>query len=472
MNEQARKTIEDNKLIQKGDRVLVCVSGGPDSMALFHVMLDLRERYDIELVVAHLDHMLRGKQSAADAAFVKKIVSGFNLPFVAEKIDVKKIARESKMSIEEAAREARYDFYMRAAEDSKANKIATGHNMDDQAETVLMRLLRGSGSRGLSGIPYKRRLGNIFVIRPLLDIKREEIENYLKKRGLPSRTDASNLETFYIRNRIRHALIPLIEKEFNPRIKENLSFIAQNMSDETDYLDRTAKRLLCRLAVRTKTKIDINISDLSRSHIALRRLIVRQAICFLKGDLKKITYRHWLEIEAILSEKNKSGIDLPGGIKVKRQQGTLAFFKGRDTDKKHRPRLEKSIAMNIPGKVVIPELGVILESQITSSRPRFKKGRKKRRIEYVDGDMICAPLKIRTRRKGDRMRPLGMKSFKKLHDIFVDEKVPRFERDSIPLVISGNRILWAVGVKLSEDCRVRGCTQKIVRLTAVHVSQK
>ncbi len=462
---QVQNTIANKGLIKKGDRVLVCVSGGPDSIALLHLMVDLRKHYDIELAVAHLDHMLRGRQSAADANFVKRITAKLGIPFVIEKKNVKKIANSPKMSIEERAREARYNFYQRAAKKTGANKIATGHNMDDQAETILMRFVKGSGSRGLSGIPYKRQLGHTQVIRPLLDVKRADIEEYLKKHRLPSRVDASNFKTFYLRNKIRHILMPFLEKEFNPKIKENLKSIAKNLSNESDYLGTVARRLYKHLTSGTKARIEISLRDLLRQHIALQPLIVREIICSLKGDLKRITYRHWQEIESILTYKDKWSIDLPGKIKVNKKGGRLIFMT-KDITQKHLPRFKKSAKLNIPGKTVIPELGINLSSEIVTSIPRFKKGRKGGRIEYVNGDLLKPPLKIRTRHKGDRMRPLGMEFSKKLHDIFVDEKVPQEIRDRIPLIISGNKILWVVGLKLAGDSEVNRTTAKLVKLPA------
>lgn len=464
MQTQIKKTIEKNGLISKGDKVVACVSGGPDSMALLHLLADLRRYYNIKLTVVHLDHMIRGRQSTADADFVMKAAIKLSMPFVAERVDVKKIAKSNRMSLEEAAREVRYDFYRRAAEKMDANKIATGHTLDDQAETVLMRLVKGSGSRGLSGIPYKRRLGDSWVIRPLLDVTRKDIEKYLKKNGIASRTDASNLRTFYLRNKIRRVLIPLLEKEFNPKIKENLNLIAENLSGEFNYLNAVARRRFNRLSRERESGIAIGVSKLLRQHVALQRLIVRQIIQKLKGDLIRITYRHWQEIESMLSDKDKRSVDLPDGIKVIKNRGYIIFTKGAKAQERIKD-LRKVVKLNIPGEVAIPELGLKAHSEVVNHMPRFKKGIKRNRIEYINGDSVKAPLKIRVWRNGDRMKPLGMNYSKKLHDIFVDEKVPREIRHSIPLVISGKRIVWATGVKLSEDYKVKRKTERIIKLS-------
>lgn len=468
---QIKNTIENQGLIAKGDKVLLCVSGGPDSMTLLHLMVNLKNDYKIKLIVAHLDHMLRGRQSVADANFVKKTAAKLNIPFITERSDVKALADSNRASVEEAAREARYNFYQRAAERVGAKKIATGHTMDDQAETVLMRLIKGSGSRGLSGIPYKRRLGNMWVIRPLLDIRRVDIEKYLKRHKLPAKIDASNYKTFYLRNKIRHILIPRLEKEFNPKIKENLNLIAKNLSVEFNYLNTTALRLFKRLTQETKTEIGINVKDLLRRHVALQRLLVRQIIYKLKGNLKKITYKHWREIESMLSDEKKRAVNLPNGIKVLKTKDRLVFVKGGITQKRTK-KLKEVAKLAIPGEISIPELGIKVSSEIVRYIPKFKKGKRRKKVEYINGDSIIFPLKIRTRRKGDRIKPLGMRSYKKLHDIFVDEKVPREVRDGIPIIISGNEILWAAGVKLSEDCKIDKNTKRVVKLTVNRVIKK
>ena len=463
---KVRKTIETKSLLKDGDRVLACVSGGPDSIALLHLLVELCRYYDIEIFVAHLNHMLRGKEADADAEFVRKTADDLSLPFIAEKIDVKNIAKTRCMSIEEAAREARYDFYSRAAGKLNADKIATGHTRDDQAETVLMRLLKGSGSLGLSGIPYKRRFGDFWIIRPLLDATRKEIERYLKANRIPSRTDASNLETVYFRNKIRNALIPVLERYFNPNIKEGLSSMAATLSDESSFLTDLAAKKLKRIGRRTKRDMELRTKDFTREHVALQRLIVRQVIAGLKGDLKSISYRHWQGIEAIIKGSEAKSINLPGGIKAIKNRGKLIFTtKHRQQANPGRPG--KAVTLKVPGDAFIPELGIRIKAEVVKSRPDFKN-KKTKNIEYANGDLAGSRLSIRTRRAGDRMKPLGMTCYKKLHDIFIDDKIALKRRNRVPIVISRNKILWAAGVKLSDEFRVDGDTKKIVKLSVTN----
>jgi tRNA(Ile)-lysidine synthase len=466
-----KNTIEKNRLIENGDKVLVCVSGGPDSITLLNLMIKLQKDYNIKLVVAHLDHMLRGRQSEADAEFVRRVINKLKIPLIMDKVDVKAFSNLIRTSIEIAAREARYNFYQKAAEKTGANKIATAHTIDDQAETVLMRLLKGAGSLGLSGIPYKRRLGNAWVIRPLLDVKRVDIEKYLKRHRIRSRLDSSNLKTFYLRNRLRHILIPLLEKDFNPRIKENLNLISRSLNDEFNYLNTAANRAFKQCASETKKAITINVNALLRKHIALQRLIVRNTIHILKGDLKRINFKHWEEIESLLRSGKKTIVKLPDGLKVIKKQKQLIFIKG-DWAQKEITKFKKVEKLYVPGKIIIPQLGVEIHADAVKAAPKFKKGKKRKRLEYISGDFIEGPLKIRTRRRGDRMRPLGMRSYKKLHDIFIDEKVPRETRDKIPLIVSKKRILWAAGVKPSEAGKISKDTKKIIRLSIASIKHK
>ncbi len=434
-------------------------------MALLHILAELRRQYDIKIFVGHLNHMLRGRAADRDADFVKKSAGDFGLVSIIETIDVKKIAKAKKLSIEDAAREARYAFYGRAARKFRANKIATGHTLDDQAETVLMRLLKGSGKLGLSGIPYKRKLGECLVIRPLLDVPRKEIEIYLKKNKITPRIDATNLKTIYLRNKIRNRLIPFLEKGFNPNIKEGLALLAAISSDESSYLNDIARRKMKKMAKRVGGGVALSAKALKAVHPALRRLIIRQAINELKGNLKDITYKHWDGIQSILDETERKRVNLPAGINATKN-GDVLLFSTRTSGGKKEYRFGKMVKLSIPGRVMIPELSIIIKAEAVKRPPLFSKKRDKF-VEYVNGDILAPALKIRTRREGDRIKPLGMKSLKKLHDIFIDEKIPYEVRDRLPIVLSGNNIVWVAGVKLSDYFRVKEDTAKIIKLSAI-----
>ena len=317
--DKVRKTIKKYNLISRNDKIVIGVSGGPDSVALLYLLNSLKKEFKLTLHIAHLDHMLR-KDSSKDAEFVKKLAQKLKIPLTFAQIKVKGLAK--KGSLEEIARNARLGFLFKVASEIKAKKIALGHNLDDQAETVLMRILRGTGLYGLAGILPKRNLAGFQIIRPLIEIRRKEIEAFLKQRKIRPRLDRSNLEDLYLRNRLRNGLLPLLEKEYNRNIKEVLSNMAENVGYDYDYLIRSAQAVMKRLGQK------INLKKFLKLHPALRRLVLRLNIIRLKGDTRRITFQHIREIEdLILNRPLNSIVDLPKGVSVVKKKKQLSFYR-------------------------------------------------------------------------------------------------------------------------------------------------
>jgi len=320
--DKVRDTIKRLNLLEFGDKVLVAVSGGPDSVALLLILNDLRHEFGLELHIAHLDHMLR-KESAKDAAFVKKITGKLHLSITTARINVGSLAK--KRSLEEVAREARLDFLFKTAKRIKADKIALGHTKDDQAETVLMRLIRGSGLEGLRSILPKRNIRGFIVIRPLIEVTRDEIVKYLKEKKIKPRLDKTNLETKFLRNRIRNVLIPYLKK-FNPNIKDILADMTNNIGYDYDYLINVAQTAINNSKSRTKnSEIKINLEKFLKYPLAIQRMMIRLAIKDFKGDLRKISFQHWKEIEDLIYNRPfNSIVDLPAKIVVKKLKNYLS----------------------------------------------------------------------------------------------------------------------------------------------------
>lgn len=315
---KVRSTIKRFNLIRNGDRILVGVSGGPDSVTLLYILNSLKNELKISLHIAHLDHMLR-KDSSKDSKYVLDLARKFKLPVTTEKINVKERAKQG--SLEEIARNIRMDFLFKVAKKIKAKKIALGHNLDDHAETVLMRLLRGSGLYGLSGILPKRKFGSLEVIRPLIEIRRRDIERFLKRRKITPRIDISNFQDIYFRNKIRHKLIPLLEKEYNRNIRQVLSNTAESIGYDYDYLNRLSLKVFKRMN-------QINLKKFSKLHPAIQRLVLRLNINRLKKDTRSITFQHIKEIEdLILNRPVNSVVDLPKSISVLKKKKNLYFFR-------------------------------------------------------------------------------------------------------------------------------------------------
>ena len=314
-----KNTIKTYNLINKGDRIVVGVSGGPDSTCLLYLLNGLKKEFRLRLHIAHLDHMLR-KDSCKDRGFVKKIGERLEIPVTSARINVKELAKYG--SLEEIARNARLGFLFKVARDVKAKKIALGHNFDDQAETVLMRIIRGAGLYGLSGILAKRNIAGFEIIRPLLEVKRKEIEAYLKSKKIKPRIDISNKHNLYFRNKIRNRLLPLLKEEYNKNIKEVLAGMAQNTGSDYDYLQHVAERSMRGL------KAKLNLDKLKKLHPAIQRLILRRAIASVKGDTRRITFKHIKEIEdLILNRPKNSVVDLPKGISVVKKKHLFFYRK-------------------------------------------------------------------------------------------------------------------------------------------------
>lgn len=459
--EKVKNTIKKFRLVDRGDKIVVSVSAGPDSTALLFALKELESDLGIKLYIAHLDHMLRTRQEAKkDYEFVSSLSQKLGLPLVADKNDVKRYAKEAGLSLEEAAREKRYKFLLRAAKEVGANKIALGHTLDDQAETVLMRLLRGAGLSGLKGIPPKRSLDGVFIIRPLIEVWRKQIEQYLAALNIRPRQDMTNVKTVFLRNRIRHKLIPYLRR-YNPNIKEGLARTAQNLAYDYEVLADIVGGEFKRCARIKAEAVEFKISDLKKMPTGLRRGVLRRAIETLKKNLRRLDYLHIEEIEKLM-ESPRGALDLPEKIKVSNKKGTIIIHRVRGFKSKAL-RIRKQLCL--PGKTSIPELKVMFD---TSFVRRYLKCGKPNNVEYIDYDKTGKSLYVKTWERGDRFRPLGMKQDKKLQDLFVDEKVPRELRNSVPLVVSGKKIILVCGLRLSDGVKITSGTKRILRLSYKH----
>jgi tRNA(Ile)-lysidine synthase len=449
VKKKALDTIEKYHMINPGEKLVVAVSGGPDSIALLYLLYDLREELKYTLHMAHLDHKLRGEESKADAEYVLHHARKLQIPITLEIIDVHKHTR-SKESTESGARRIRYDFYERVMTSVKADKVALGHNADDQAETVLMRLLRGSGMKGLSGIPPVRDR----YIRPLIQISRGDIEKYLREIKVTPRQDSSNFSMDYKRNRIRHELIPLLEREYSPNIKRILQQTGEILRAEDDLLTAMAREELKKITLCDADKIIIQMSSLADYHIALQRRIIRIALEKLMGDLMRFDYDHIKDIlELALHGGTGSVISLPREISAERSYHKLIIRRGTQP-KGSMPNFEYII--KIPGETEIPELSLTIRTtkpeEIDSKFERLYPEDEFRAA--MDYHKICGDLHLRNRRAGDRFMPLGMAGMKKLKDFFIDLKIPKSLRDSIPILTDDKNIIWVVGYRIDDRYKI------------------
>jgi tRNA(Ile)-lysidine synthase len=311
------ETINNYSLVQKGDKVLVAVSGGPDSLALLLKLFGLKSKLGLILHIAHLDHGLR-QDSSQDALFVKRWGQRLNLPVTIKRLAYPQI--KLKGSLEEFFREERLKFFIQTAKKVKAIKIALGHNLDDQAETVLMRLLRGTGLSGLSGISAKRVIRGTVFIRPFLETTRCQIDSFLKNRGVKPRIDSTNRKDVFLRNKIRHHLIPLLKSKYNSNISKVLANLAESVSYDYEYLNQVTRRSL------SGSPLRLSLKKIVKLHPAILRLKLRQSIACIQGDTRRISFQHIKELEDLIHcRRSGSIVDLPKGIYVQKSRNTLLF---------------------------------------------------------------------------------------------------------------------------------------------------
>jgi tRNA(Ile)-lysidine synthase len=315
-------------MLKRGDRVLAGVSGGPDSVALLLALHSLKKELKIKLYVASLNHMFR-KDAADDVKFVKNLAVKLKVPFYTEKIDVPALHKSQGGSKEDLARRFRYEFFLRAAKRFKANKIALGHTRDDQAETVLMRLIYGAGITGLSAIPATRKTGSSLIVRPLIETTRIRIDSYLKQNRVKARMDSTNLQAAYKRNKIRSRLIPILEKEYNPNIKEALARTADLLRDDKDVLEEVLlKKVFAGVIKPDKAgAVRLSLKRFDKLHTALQKYVLRECIRRVNTRLAGIEYRHWrLLKDFIAKRKNGASWHLPYGCRVMIKKGNILFY--------------------------------------------------------------------------------------------------------------------------------------------------
>lgn len=313
-------TVATHHLLPPVGRVVVGVSGGADSVALLHVLPLLRPRWELTLRVAHLDHALR-PDSQLDAAFVRELAARRRVPVTVERRDVAAICAREGWSLEDGARRVRYQFLLEVARREGASHIALAHTADDQAETVLLRLVRGTGLMGLRAMPLKRPLEEVWVVRPLLEVWRRDLLALLTAERLPYREDATNADGRFVRNRIRHELLPLLEREYNPNMKAALSQLAEQSTSDYSYLQDAASRQWRRIVnISESETVSLLVSRFRRQPKALQRQLVRRAVQQIRGDLNQFEYRHWLEAERLFLERPVGTVlDLPGGVQLHRE---------------------------------------------------------------------------------------------------------------------------------------------------------
>lgn len=434
------------------------VSGGPDSMALLHILYNVKEDLGIRLFVCHLNHMIRGAQAKRDEDFVSSFCKRLGIPLKIGCADVPSLSRANKLSLEDAGRRARYAFFDEAAKGFGAGKIALGHNADDNVETVLMRLITGSGARGLLGIPPKRGK----IIRPIIECWRGEIESYCRKHRLNPRIDKSNFDTKYLRNRIRHQLIPLLKK-FNPNVKSAIAKATDLLAADYEYLMGISGKALHGATIRTdRDTIALDIDKLLMYPDPIRRYVLRLAIEEVKGDLENIAFSHIEDITNKLPDDERWEIHLPSGIFAKGDGDKLEISRIATAPEE---RVSFRYGFKIPGTVSVKEAGVRVKAAVIDVPSKSNLKLKDKNKAILDLGKVGREAVVRSRREGDKFSPFGISGTKKIKDFLIDEKVPKGEKDLVPIVEVRGRIAWVAGMRMDNAFKITNRTKKAVKFT-------
>jgi tRNA(Ile)-lysidine synthase len=481
---QVRAFIQQHDLLTPGDTIVVGVSGGPDSVCLLHLLRRLRAEWALQLHVAHLHHRTRGEASDTDAAFVATLARAWDLPATVARRDVPTIAEENDLALEEAARRVRYAFLASVAGKIGAAQVAVGHNADDQAETVLMHFLRGAGPSGLRGmlpatsLAHYRLLGGLTdfslpsrlptLIRPLLDVPRQEIEAYCAEHDLATRFDRSNLDVTYFRNRIRHELIPLLES-YNPNIRQRLRHTAQVIA--ADYELLTELREEAWQETVRQASAEAMVFDLARwraQPLALQRALIREAAYRLRPRVRDFSFVH-VENATRLAKTGDTGTQatLPGGLMMTLGYERLTIA-GMDYERPREgpslpPGTEIPVAM--PGVTPLPQGDWVLQAKWRTDWTMSEiEENPDRWTATMAGDTLAGPLTLRTRRPGETFQPQGMGGHApQLSDWMINAKIPSAWRDELPLLTAGDEILWVCGWRVSEKAIVEPETRRVAR---------
>ncbi len=482
--------ISQYQLLTEKDRIVVGVSGGPDSIALLHILWQLSEEYSLSLCVAHLNHMQRDEESKEDAEYTLRFANKLSIPVVSEEIDVKAVKeRESKgFPLTDVARKIRYDFFKRVAKGFGASKIAVGHHANDHVETMLINLIRGAGPEGLKGIASIRKIDEgLLLIRPLIKLSSQQIHQYLSEHQLEFRVDSSNLKPIFLRNRVRLQLLPLLRNEYNPKVDNAFIQLSRLIEADDDYINEAVNHVLPQAIIEHgKKMVVMDVDRLSGLHPAIQTRVIRRAIAMIRADTTGFNYQHIQGIRQLITGIHpQTKLSLPFSISVKREYKHLVIKEESIYRLKQLGGYEYLV--NIPGTEELSDLRCTIKTDVVLTEAIFSD------IEYIkkhpaaeyrypiqdakhpmvlrayfDYEQVTPPLTLRCRRNGDRFHPYGMQGTKKIKDFFMDLKLPMDTRDRMPLLVDkkGN-ILWVIGLRINEQVKITSKTQKVLVVSMV-----
>lgn len=458
MIKKVKQTIKKYDLLKKGERVIVALSGGPDSTALLTVLASIAGEMNLELFVAHFNHGLRGKESDFDEQYSRRLARKLGLVFCAGKLNKKN--RAKGISPEDFYRRQRYAFLEKTAAKYRAQKIALGHHRNDQAETVLLNLLRGSGLEGLRGIQPKR---DEIIIRPLLEVSRKEIMAYLNTSDIEYRQDSSNKNIKYLRNQIRAELIPYLREKYNPKIEENLSRMAEILRNEDEFIKKQVTGSLRKVFIqKDANRVALKLNVINKLDPAIRWRLFKTVLEEFSSDKNGVSYLHVKSLDGMAAQNRESGkkIILPMKVEARKEYQVLILEK-QNSPKKN---LKYEYVLSVPGSIFIKELNVTIIAK------RIRKDKIDSAAEntlYMDLDSIQPPLIVRNRREGDWFQPLGMVGRQKIKKYFIDQKVSRGRRDEMILLVDDLSVIAVEKMRLDERVKITVNTKKVLAIEMI-----
>ncbi len=479
MLKKASDYINSHTLIEKGDRILVGVSGGADSVCLLHILSTLYQDTDVVFFVVHVHHGIRKEEADRDEAFVRKLCDGLKIQYRAYYYDVISIASKEGISEEEAGRKVRYESFADASNAYRCNKVAVAHNKNDNAETFIFNLFRGSAVKGLTGmdsiITMNTDVGRITVIRPLLSIAREEIEAYLEESNLLYQNDSTNFCDIYTRNKIRNHVLGYAKSQINTNVIEHINNAAGHLRETFDFVEKRINERYEAIVSKGDMSYEYFTYELERENIVIRKGIIRRILGDLAGSLKDIEAKH---VENVLSLSNKQVgkmVYLPYGMIALRKYDGIKLYLGSNSNEQVLPNNEPVLPTNIiaPGRTDIDQYGIYIETDVFE----YKKNLlfpKNSCMKWFDYDKIENTLKLRARKPGDYFQINNQGGRKKIKDYFIDLKIPKEERDKLLLVADGSHILWIIGYgnRMSEGYKITDNTNRILSMILINAKEK
>ena len=450
--DRVKEYIQSNNLINENEKILIPFSGGADSLALLLMLHALREELHIELGACHVNHMLRGKDAEEDEIFCSEVARKLSIPFYSIKKDVRGYAKKKGLSVEVAGRELRYAFFKDIMVNHRYEKCATAHHLDDQVETVLLNLMRGSGLNGLTGMSPKREE----YIKPILFLKKEELLAYLKEQSMEPREDDSNMESIYQRNKVRNKLIPYIRENFNEDFPETIWRMTDLLREDLDFIHEQVEKVKSEYVEKRKDNRIVIRKEAFHQHKAVVSRLLFDAIESVKGNITDIEEVHIRDMIALQKNETGKNIDIKDAVVARNDYGNLIIERKKTDTEREENMLHEEL--KIPGTYVVD--GKTIRFRYVE-RDEIVKDKK---LRFFNGDVIEETVIVRNRQEGDRMRPFGMKGYRKLKNILIDKKISREDRDKLLVFQNRNEIFYIGSMIISDDYKVKDNTVKILEI--------